>query len=464
MTAPPRAQRGVLGVALASFVLAFVVRLYWDTHILSPLDSEYSDMGGYVSRAEHLLAHTIPGDPRLLTTYPYGTHYILALEFLVLGRHARHAIGILHALVASVPAACAPYLVVRLVPRLWAAALAALLVALWYPQICFTGFFLSEIWFYALIAGHACFVAYGPWRTGGRIGTGVIAALAFVVRPQFLVTWGLDVASRGLRLLWRGGVVGAVRGLVWLVLPMALAIGASALRLHALAGHWGLIAESGVNRVWADTDICKLEANWSTPDGGHYGYWFSPPSKQPCSDKGTVKFEGFIADGEILNKIRLRRLRGVPWWKRLERMASNADLLIDRNLPWPESNYHDDARWRGALMDGFRIALKFVVLPFAVLGLLLGPWNATTRILAANLTTVIIAAAIFFGEARYHTPYDPFAIVLAISGLHQAVRRLGHGIEKFRYARVQRPPPTREGLGAAFAQNASPPPFAELGR
>jgi hypothetical protein len=454
----PRAQPGVTVAAIASLALAFAVRVHWARHVQSPLDAEYSDMAMYVDRAEQLLAHSTPDEPRLLTTYPYGTHYILALEFLLLGRHSARAIAIAHAIVGAIPAACAPYLAFRLVPRTWAGALAGVLVALWVPQICFTGYFLSEIWFSALIAGHACFVAYGPWRTGGRIGTGVLGAVAFVVRPQFLLTWALDVASRAVALVWRRGVVGTARGLAWLVLPMVLIIGVSALRLHALAGHWGLIAESGVNRVWADTDICKLDASWKSASGGEYSFWFSPPSKQPCPDDGIVHFKGFIADGKILDRIRLKRLRGVPWWRRLARMAHNADLLLNQNLPWPESNYVDDPL-RGPLMRGFAAALKFVVLPLAGLGLILGPWNEATRILATNLLTVVVAAAIFFGEARYHVPYDPFALVLAVSGAYATVGRVGQALARFQYRRSRREP-----LGAPLAQSASPPPVAELGR
>ena len=436
MKAIPRAPFGTRGIALAAFLLAFAVRLVWILRVQSPLDAEYSDMGGYVRRAEELLSHFTPDEPRLLTLYPYGTHCILALEFLLFGRHSTQAIAIAHALVGAVPAACAPFLMVRLVPGRWAAALVGLVVALWVPQICFTGFFLSEIWFSAAIALHACFAAYGVRRTGRQLGLGLVSALAFVVRPQFLLTWAIDTGARTLPLLWRRGVIGAVRGVALAALPLVVTIAASAARMHALSGHWGLISESGVNRVWADTDICKLEANWRTPGGGQFGYWFSPPSKQPCGADGTVTFTGFIADSAILDKIRRNHLRGVSAWSRLTRKAHNASLLIDDNLPWPESNYRDPP-WRGALQLQFRVLVKFVVLPLCALGLLLGPRNATTLILAANLATVVVAAAVFFGEARYHVPYDPFAIVLAVVGAHEVVRRSARFFRLRRYRRMR---------------------------
>ncbi len=146
-------------IVYGSFAIAFAVRLAWALKVQSPLDSVYSDMHGYVERAEWLLAHTTPAEPRILTAYPPGTHCILALEFLVFGRNARLAIAIVHSLVGAVPAACIAALTPRLVPSRAAAALVGLLTAFWYPQVCFVGFFSTEVWFSAAIAVHACLFA-----------------------------------------------------------------------------------------------------------------------------------------------------------------------------------------------------------------------------------------------------------------------------------------------------------------
>src|SRR5260370_24201880 len=118
-----RAPRGITLIAMCTFVLAFAVRLTWILHVQSPFDAVYSDMGGYVARAEGLLAHTLPADPRILSIYPPGTHVLLALEFLAFGRNATRAIAIVHAFVGAVPAACVTALTVRFVPSRIAAAL-----------------------------------------------------------------------------------------------------------------------------------------------------------------------------------------------------------------------------------------------------------------------------------------------------------------------------------------------------
>jgi hypothetical protein len=56
-------------------------------------------------------------------------------------------------------------------------------------------------------------------------------------------------------------------------------------------------------------------------------------------------------------------------------------------------------------------------------------------ILAANLATVIIAAAYFYGEARYNIPYAPFALLLAVTGVYEVCRRA------LRLVRHRRPAP-----------------------
>jgi hypothetical protein len=185
--------------------------------------------------------------------------------------------------------------------------------------------------------------------------------------------------------------------------------------------------DSGLNRIWADTDICKVEATWQAPNGEQWTYWFSPPSKPALKPSDSVSFKGYIVDPDILERIRLERLRGVPLRDRLKRKLHNVSLLLFGNLPWPESNYRETIRFVGfpspvqrqGVAEAFRDALACVFLPLAAVGLALGRRNRTLLIMAANLATAFIAAWFFFGEARYHVPYDPFVVVLAIVGSHE---------------------------------------------
>ena len=430
-----RSPRGITVVAIGVFALAFAVRFAWTLRVLSPLDSVYSDMAGYVDRAQLLLAHKMPAEPKVMSIYPPGTHVLVALEFLVLGRNARTAIAAVHALVGAVAAPCMAALTARLVPHLLAAALVGILVALWPPHVAFCGFFSSEIWFSAAISLHAWLAVREPKRPLGKLAVGLAAATAFVVRPQFLMTWALDLGARGARLALRTGVLRTARALAWLVVPLAVTLVVTSVRFHRLSGHWGLISESSGNRLWADTDVCQITSTWQTPNGETWTYWFSPPSKPAQKPSDKVSFKGFIVDPVILDGIRRERLRGVSWGQRLKRKLGNVELLVAGNLPWPESNYRSPP-WRATLQEASANALLFGVLPLAALGLVLGRHNRTMLIVAANLVTVVISAAFFFGEARYNIPYAPFALLLAVVGAYEVQSRVRRVVRRWRASGV----------------------------
>jgi hypothetical protein len=419
-------RRRVAVVLIAVFLVAFAVRLLWAETVQSPFDSIYSDMQGYVSRADDLLAGRIPGDPRILSIYPPGTHTIIAGEFWLFGRNSRHAIAVVHALVDALPATLAAAITLQLVSSVGAAAVAGLAVALWYPHACFVGFFSSEVWFAALVTLQA-WLAGRQWsRTRSMLLVGAASAASFVVRPQFLLTWGLQMLPYGLRFLLGPERKGVLLRIVCLTLPLAIMISLTATRFHRLTGRWGLIAQSAGTRLWADTDVCKIESHWRTADGGEYSWWFSPPSKPALKPSDSVSFEGFIVDPDILDRIRLERLRGVPLRDRLARKINNVKLLLVNNLPWPENNYHEDVsillRTEGVprfrLLEAFRDILLYAGIPLCFVGLALGRKNRAMYVVASNLVTIVVTAAFFFGEARYLVPYVPFILVMAVVGCH----------------------------------------------
>ena len=432
-----RPSRLTLG---AVFLLAFAVRVVWILGFQHPLHAIYSDMAGYVDRAERLLWNVPMSEPRILAIYPWGAHALYAAEFALVGRHGEVPLGLAHAFVGAIPAPCMVLLSSRIVPSRRIAALVGVLVAFWFPQVAFAGFFLSEHWYAAAIALQSVWttssVPAGPVPASGRgsarrvgwerlrlLGAGIASAVAFAVRPQFIVTWALDVARSALSFTQRTGMLRAAARVALLVVPMALIVAGSAVRLRSLTGHWGLISENDqMTRIWADTDVCELKSGWTGPDGGRMGYWFSPPSKPVQKPSDVEEFEGFIADPDILKAIRLRRLVGVPWTARVWRKFHNVGLLFTGNLPWPESNYKDP-EWRHSLQKGFADAVLYAVLPLAALGCLLARRTSALFIAAVNSVTCIVCAAFFFGEGRYHVPYDPFFLVLAVAGLWELGRR-----------------------------------------
>jgi hypothetical protein len=421
-----------------TFLVAFGVRLAWLLLVQNPLHVIYSDMQMYVERAEELMWHLPTPEPRLLAIYPWGTHTLMALEFIVLGRHAELPIALFHAFLGAIPAPCMAVVTSRILRSDAAGAIVGLLVAFWYPQVAFAAFFMSEPWYSAAIALHAAATARRVRNPAALLATGVAAGVAFVVRPQFIVTWALDLLRTALARVRLTGLSRATASVVLLALPVALFVAGSALRLHSITGHWGLISENDqMTRIWADTDICKLSSTWTAPDGGRQSWWFSPPSKPAIKPSDTEDFEGFIADPDILKRIRLRRLTGVSWTTLARRRLHNVALLFTENLPWPESNYKDPP-WRGAMQEAYADVLLGVVLPLAAVGIALGRRNAALFIAAANVITCVVCAYFFFGEGRYHVPYDPFFLVLAAVGVVEVHRRARAAWRRWRRRRGAR--------------------------
>lgn len=408
-------------VAVVVFAVALAVRGYWALRVQRPLDAVYSDMGGYVLRAQLLLAGELPAEPRMLALWPWGTHAIVAAEMALLGKKSHVAIGTCHAVVGAIAAPCASALTTRFVRSAAAALVAGLAVALWHPHVVYSGFFSSEIWFTsAILLGTVLLVRRAEGKSGA-LGAGVLLAVAFVVRPQILLTVALVVAALAAQRLRGKKLLRVSRGAgLALVAPLALAMAVSSVRFHRLTGRWGLIAAyEPVQRLFGETEVVKVESTWTAPNGDRWTWWFNPPTKKPVVPENTERFEGFVCDPDIIASIRKRRLAGVGGGPRVARMIDNVALLAVRNLPWPE----DDSKvpFRRDLQKVFaRVVL--VVISLAVVGLAaLRRHPFAALLVRIHLATIVIVGALYLGEARYRVPYDPFFIVAATVGAYTLV-------------------------------------------
>jgi hypothetical protein len=189
---------------------------------------------------------------------------------------------------------------------------------------------------------------------------------------------------------------------------------ASSVRFHRLTGRWGLIAASdSVQRLFGATDVAKLESTWTAPNGDRWTWWYNPTTKGIATPATTERFEGFIADPEIIASIQKRRLERVGIGARIRRSIDNVRLLVD-DIPWPEKD--NRVRMRRILLRSYRSAV-FVVLGLALFGLWPLRKHAVAGLLvSAQLATIVIVAALYLGEARYRAPYDPLVITVAVVG------------------------------------------------
>jgi hypothetical protein len=417
MRAPARIPRNVVVIAWGALVLSLVVRELWVFLVQSPYGTIYSDMAGYVEKARELVDGVPRVYPRLRAFYPYGTHYVFALLFKVLGEDHDVLVRIVYAAMASFPAFHFVLLASRIVRGTPALALLGVLFAVWQPIVWVVGFFVSEVPFLWLLYWNAWLaVQFAETRRGG-LRLGCTSAILFAVRPQFILTFAfmtiLFALERGPLLFRRNAFGSYARVLV----PWVAVLAFSAARLHSLSGRWGLISEnSGLNRVLSDTTYARVDARWTAPDGGGYWFWISAPAKEPVGESGALAIAGYIGDGALLDAERRKFLadKSLAW--RVRRAFRNVQLLWLHNDPWPEEEL-TRPRPRHELQKGFNAALRHVVLPLASIGLLTARRRVALAVVFAHLLTLIGLAMFFFPEARYRCPYDPMLLLLALAGV-----------------------------------------------
>lgn len=414
-------------IAVLAFVVAFAVRLIWILEVQSPHAAVYSDMAGYLARADEVLGLAPVTDPRIHAFYPFGTHYLVAGELALCGRDSTFGIAIVHALVGAIPPTVVALLGRRLCPSRAIVLLASMLAAVWQPQVVYAAFFMSELWFSAAVALASLFFVRAfeapRDRWGSIVLAGTFAAVSFVIRPQVVLTFALVALLGAIGIVRSRGARGSrplrrrlARRAAAVLVPIAIVMGLSSLRLHRLSGRFGLVSENGpLMRLFGETDVGRVEATWTTPDGGRYFAWYAAGLKKPYTDENTFRFEGYVGDPDILDDERRARLAVTPSGARVARAWKNLTSLVWRSFPFPEADFHA-SKPRLQLSRVFRKIL-YALLALAPVGLFAmarrGPAAAAVY---ANLATVVALPMLFYAEARYRVPYDPFVILAAAVG------------------------------------------------
>lgn len=371
-----------------------------------PLDFIYSDMAGYVTRAQHLAN----GGPigRIDAFFPSGTHLLLALPLLIFGsgRTGLWAASILWFVLGSLT----PWLAWRWTRRILtvpAAALTAVGCALYPLFVTQVGFFLSELPALTLLLA-GLFVASRIRACGDRARLvelgflGGAIGLGITVRPQLALNYALAVVP----VLWtvrRRLLPLAVTG-VGLAIPLAAVI---ALNTDA-AGHFTLISENtGVNFFLAQCDGGRVDVY-----GPHGTYYLESPVYEQTHKGRSYAFEGHDLwdQGFFVNQaFKCIRSDGVSHSRLIGRHV--LDLTVT-SVPWPQN---EDTGMRGIARVtniGYSVLLPTVLVASVIVFWRRKPVNRGPRLVLAHLLCVLPTVVIFVSEPRYRIPYDVFGLAL----------------------------------------------------
>ena len=443
-----RRHRALLWVTIA----ALLVRLVWNLWAHPPSQYAYSDMAGYVDRANELfdlrskppsnfaakdlidvwyrrLFDTPSGRPSAyLTLFPFGTHVLIYLVKLLFGRDSAAGLGFAYAVFGTVAVAFTYATAERLVAGRWARRLVGALLVVYYPWIALGGYSLSEIPF-AMCVSASAFYSLRLADRGRRtdaLGFGLAAALGTLVRPQMLVA----VALIGLfALVRRRAFRRRAPQLALLALfPLSITLGIAAARTHYHTAHYGLVSTNGpLNFVFGRCHNTTLSAH--TKRGGAF---FGPPplgalaayekdhphplfSLSPAMGL-TLSFEGDMWDAAPNRKLAEACIAKTGLIKQGYYAITHVVLLWGYNIIWPDQgSKHHGLRLTMAIAC---IAHAALLLPGALVALALAFRRKQARlmIVALQLWSVVLTAMLYFGDTRYRAPYDGVIIILAAVG------------------------------------------------
>ena len=419
--------------------LALLTRLAWVLWLHPPADYVFSDMHKYLERAQSLVEHGFQPDRRM-AWQAWGTHVLLAIPLKLFGKDALGAAGAMWGLMAAAAVPAGYLLSCRISTRAWMPKVVGVALLLWHPNLSNSGYFLSE-------APFLCFQLWSTYglvvvlQTGRRgLWAGLASAVAFALRPQsalffvlVLVTW---LVNRERLPQVR------VRSLVLVAVPLLAMLAFSSWRFHAHTGYWMGVAENGNMNLTAgrchnivtqafrsERAMQASERAGNTRNGrrvslpafrvlaaavppGH------PLALRPAMRSETIRMVGYIGDPEVHRQLRAECYRRTGLLEQARYSLVNVSLLWVIGHQWPEQSRN------GAVLrppvDVYKHVYQVLVWVPSLVGLVAAlAWirrRPGLTFCAWQLCTSMLVASVFFGTIRLRTPYDPYAIVLALEG------------------------------------------------
>lgn len=434
----PSWLRPDLRVVVVLAILALASRLVWVLWLHPPGDYVFSDMGQYVLRASRLVKDGFVFGDRTLAWQSFGTHYLLALFFKLFGGQPPYtAAAVLYALMGAAAVPLGYLVACRTLSRQWMAIVVGAVLLVWYPNLSTTGYFLSEtpFLFFQLLATYWLCRVFQEGRPA--LAAGIAGGVCFMLRPQsavffvlVLVTWLIHVR----RLPWV-----RARQIAGVAAPLLLALFFSLWRFAMHTGYWGGVAESAnmnltagrchniVTQAFPSEEALKKSARArNTRDGrrvsvpGLRALGHLPPDHplalRPALQHESIRFVGYIGDPFIHRKLQRACYARTGLWEQIRYTLGNISLQWYFAHQWPDQE--PSARWTLRVSDWYRWAFQAIFLGPSLLGMALAiAWvrrAPTLALVGWQILGSIVIAGIFFGDIRLRTPYDPYAIILAV--------------------------------------------------
>lgn len=447
---------------------AVLSRLVWVVWVHPPREHVFSDMAHYVHRAGLVAAFDVEVGDRMMVWQAWGTHGLLAIPLLLLGpgQSALEFAGLMWASFSAATVVLGYRLAQRVLPgpsapgRVhWLAVAVALALLGWVPLLSHTGFFVSETPFACALLATTLGVVR-VWQDGrGALGAGLWGALAFALRPQSAVFFALLALAWVFERVRSGSGPSRLRGkhAILLLAPLLVVVAISMVRVRVHTGRFGGVAENAsmnltagrchniVTRSWSsEADLESAQQTGSPPPDrrvslpgfralGREGPEH-PLALRPALGGEAIDLVGYIGDREIHKELRKRCYAATGVGGQIHYSITNVALLWFIARPWPESSDREAPQLLPVAVRGRQIAASLA--PLSLLGMFLVLWKwarakgddrdhlAGGVVCALAFASLLIVAAVFFGDPRLRVPYDPYALILAVALLDAVIARI----------------------------------------
>ncbi len=396
--------------AIACILLGAVLRVVWGLVVHPAVDFVYSDMGGYVERAQRLAAGEFPN--RLDAFWPPGTHMVLAgpLALFGPGRAGLWAGAALWCLLSSVT----PFFAWRLARLLLtpaAAALTTAFCAFWPLYITYAGFFTSEtptlaFGLAALWLGYRARTARGRAAAALGILAGVFGGVAVANRPQFILN--LAILALPALLAWRRQAPAFVSFAISIMVVLLGVVWHNSVATGKLTG---LSENSAINFWMGHCDVAEVRTNDASQNTSLV---FGLPVPGQLGRGGTYTFEGrFAWDQKFFFSLGLQCIRrdGIG---HIRLLARNVLDMTATTVPWPQVGGKPGLRgvvtWSNV---AYCLLLPWIVIESVFLARRrkLG-WRSGEAVMLAHLGCAVVVAILIFGDPRVRSSYDVFGLAL----------------------------------------------------
>ena len=397
-------------VAILAIVLGAALRIVWILVVHPPVDFVYSDMRGYVSRAE-FLASGGPFGPND-AFYPPGTQMLLAIPIKIFGTDAGLWAAAMLWCALSIAVVWVSWRLAKEMLTPAAASLTAVLCALWPLFITYGGFFTSETPSLAFLLA-ALWLGILATRKDGRTAVvfallaGLLGGVATATRPQLLLN--MLVMAVVMLFTFRKKIAPLASFGVGLLAVVVLIVAHNSIVSNQLTG----LATNGGLNFWFGH--CEAKQVTTFNRSGEQTAQFKQTVPNQLGRGGEYIFRDIdVWDEKFFFQLGLDCIEQDKQ-RHIFRVTRNVLDMTASSVPFPQSEDHG---WARDVVQATNIAYS-VLLPWLVIESLFLIFRRRRAgkplgeaFLLANLACAAVVAMVFFGDPRVRSVYDVFGLAL----------------------------------------------------